>query len=292
MSSGRIRNWAGGGSLREGFSVLEVVVVIGIIAVIAGILLPVSARVRKMGKSMECVGNQRQIVTAANLFAQGNDGYYPESVATIGHERDWNWSEPTTVVGISRRSPKVRRSLSAYLRPYIEDAGVMFCPNAPKMHQYAEEAWDSGDDWKDPVVNMGLLIGTYCFYWNYTGYLGPGKVFDGPSQTTLRPGESSVLVSDFFSYDHFRAPQVFGASEKFKGAGVVEETPFSSAYWSVPVKNGDLPEPGLELHAGYSDGHVGSYSAGEGVWMRVIMRRGTGEPYPRGVGPGVFFLPP
>ena len=47
----------------------------------------------------------------------------------------------------------------------------------------------------------------------------------------------------------------------------------------------------MKLYAGYTDGHVESFTPAETVVMKAIMKRATNEPYPDGKGPGDFYLP-
>jgi hypothetical protein len=47
----------------------------------------------------------------------------------------------------------------------------------------------------------------------------------------------------------------------------------------------------VQLHAGYTDGHVGSFKPSEVVPMRVSLTSDGSKPYPEGVGPGIFYLP-
>ena len=198
------------------------------------------------------------------------------------------------LTGYRKRSPKLYRSMSAYLCRYIDDASVMFCPNAPREHKYLQQAWDAGEDWGNPSAPMikGPLTGTYCFYWNYVGFLGGRSgLFRGPRSLSGGYRRSTMLVSCYFGYDHWRSRNAYSSCEKFRSAGLTEETWFSSAYWSGLNSNTNLDTLKVKLHAGYTDGHVENYCPSEAISMAVIMNRSTAEPYSSGVGPGVFYLP-
>ena len=278
----------------KAFTLIELLVVISIVSLSMGILLPAIGKVRHQARMLIGTNNQHQIVSGVSLFATDNDGRYPESVATIGFGDHWNWQEPTMLAGDKKRSPMLYRSMSAYLRRYINDASVMFCPNAPREHKYLQQAWDAGEDWGNPDAPTikGPLAGTYCFYWNYVAFLGGRRgFFRGPSSLSDGNGRSKLLLSCYFGYDHWRNRNVYSSCEKFRTARLIEETWFSSAYWSGPNSNTRLETLKMKLHAGYTDGHVGSYSPSEVIPMEVIMNRSTAEPYPGGVGPGVFYLP-
>jgi len=274
---------------------IELLVVIAVVSALTGILLPALGKVRDQARMVIGTNNQRQIVTAVSLFAADNDEHYPESVATIGdYKLYWNWQEPMMLTGYRARSPRMHRSMSAYLRKYIKDAEIMYCPNAPQRYKYLQEAWDAGDEWDNPETDPveDPLSGTYCFYWNYTGYLEERDfLFHGPRDTAAGRRQSKLLVSDYFGYDHYRSPSCFGSCEKFAAASITEGTLLSSAYWSDRKSRAGSGKPEIKLQAGYADGHVEKYSSSDTLTMRVIWKPETGEPYPAGIGPGNFYLP-
>ncbi|MHC4239009.1 MAG: type II secretion system protein [Planctomycetota bacterium] len=280
----------------NGYTLVELLVVVSIISLLMGIMLPALGRVRRQAKALVGMSNQRQAINAVDFFAMDNDGRYPESVATIGFGSHWHWQEPTMITAYKNRSPGLHRSISAFLRSYIEDASTMFCANAPRRYKYLQAAWDAGDDWDNPETPPipDPVMGTYCFYWNYKGFLvEEGGIFKGPRGPSYGRGQSKLLVSDYFGYDHWRSREAYGSCEQFKGADITEGTHVSSAYWSVPKAGGggkaDIPE--IELRAGYTDGHVETYLSSEVTPMRVSLTADGSVPYPDGVGPGVFYLP-
>ena len=62
---------------RRGFTLVELLVVIGIIAVLISILLPVLTRVRDQANAAVCASNERQIYHALLLYAQANRDWLP-----------------------------------------------------------------------------------------------------------------------------------------------------------------------------------------------------------------------
>jgi prepilin-type N-terminal cleavage/methylation domain-containing protein len=63
--------------LSNGFTLVELLCVIAIIALLAGLLLPASSTVMLRAKNIQCLNNLRQIGSAANAAATDNNGYYP-----------------------------------------------------------------------------------------------------------------------------------------------------------------------------------------------------------------------
>lgn len=69
----------------RGFTLVELLIVIAIVAVIAAILLPVFAAVRERGRRTVCQSNLKQIALAMQQYVQDNGGTYPASPADWGY---------------------------------------------------------------------------------------------------------------------------------------------------------------------------------------------------------------
>ena len=86
---------------RPAFTLVELLIVIGIIAVLLSILLPVLGSVRSAGRSVACQSNLRSLTTGLLLYAQDNRQYLPyhfngndAAAAAVGEfEGNMNWYE-------------------------------------------------------------------------------------------------------------------------------------------------------------------------------------------------------
>ena len=62
---------------RPGFSLIELLVVIGIISILASLLMPSLVRAKQKANSISCVNNLRQLGLSATLYSGDHDGEYP-----------------------------------------------------------------------------------------------------------------------------------------------------------------------------------------------------------------------
>jgi prepilin-type processing-associated H-X9-DG protein len=62
---------------REGFTLVELLVVLGIVMVLSGLALSALAGARKSAQSAMCLSNLRQLAVAATEYAVRNEGSYP-----------------------------------------------------------------------------------------------------------------------------------------------------------------------------------------------------------------------
>lgn len=78
---------------RRGFTVVEVLVVISVISLLMAILLPCLSMSKQQGLGVVCLSNLRQMVIAADVYATGNDSFYPlTAVLDFGDlSRQYEW---------------------------------------------------------------------------------------------------------------------------------------------------------------------------------------------------------
>jgi hypothetical protein len=241
------------------------------------------------------MSNKRSVAQSVGCFAFDNHGFYPESVATLGTEPYWSWQGPTMMAGYQPRAPGLYRSMGTYLRPYLSEAENLFCPNAPKKPRYTQQMWESGDYWDNPdTANFSdPFYGTYCFYWNYTGYLGPDKIFKGPNSTGGRCGQSTLLLSCLLVYypvGNWRCENVFGSCQKFNGSLIAPASAVDSDFWITDVSGQSPDSLNIILSAAYSDGHVEVYKPQDTIPMKISQSQDGKIPLP-GYASGTFLIP-
>jgi len=279
---------------QKAFTLIELVIVVSIMSLLLAISIPALTKARRSALSLIGVRRQRDTSFAVINYALDNDGQYPDSIARPIPGSSSPWREPTIITAPGTQQ---NRSISAYLHTYIKNANTMFCPNAPRKHKQLQEIWDAGDDWNGEFGDQ--FFGTYCFYWNYVGYLEEKNYpFKGPRSSSDGRRYSKLLTSDYLGFGHWRnvltygRHDAYGCCDRFNGAGITEGTPVSADFWSrLKNNNFGLDSIKIKLHAGYTDGHIESFCPPEVMTMRVSKTPDGTVPCPTIGSPGNFYIP-
>jgi prepilin-type N-terminal cleavage/methylation domain-containing protein len=109
---------------RRAFTLIELLVVIAIISILAGMLFPTFAQSREAARKASCTSNVRQIGIALSMYAQDNDGTFPD------HERsltDSSYEMGGLVVRDWANTPIT--NWAAAIFPYVKNFQVYTCPS-------------------------------------------------------------------------------------------------------------------------------------------------------------------
>jgi prepilin-type processing-associated H-X9-DG protein/prepilin-type N-terminal cleavage/methylation domain-containing protein len=208
-----------------GFTIIELLVVVAIIAILAGMLLPALQWARESARSVNCVSNLKQLALAWQYYANANDGHCcPTYVEVAGYGAGnyaWDFLIPTA-------TPE--NWSYGLLGKYIKDGRINSCPSYR------------------PSTTWGRPYTGYAYNWRYIG--------GDPIFAKHLPGEVGE------SWRPARLPQIRNPSETvlFADAGYGNPVtphnflrPPSDTFWWAATAH--FRHQGA-ANVAYADGHV------------------------------------
>jgi prepilin-type N-terminal cleavage/methylation domain-containing protein/prepilin-type processing-associated H-X9-DG protein len=244
----------------RGFTLIELLVVVAIVAILAGMLMPVLGLVREAARSTRCASSLGQVGLGIQAYTFDNDGILPTTMVDAAHNYPWyalvstyveaSPTEPATAVTIRRTSviwgcPAFRRS-SAPSLTWKERSGFglnmypLFQASRPNLEKFVHS---------DLTWLPGLGTGA----WYTVGNLALNRVTAAASRTLV--GESS----NFYTTATLpAATNLFG----FAKAGVFEQ----GQGWVY--NDGDPERHRGKANYCFFDGHVQSVPKDRG-WMTL-----------------------
>lgn len=130
----------------QGFTLVELLVVIAVIALLAALLFPVFASARGKAREIACVSNLRQLGLAVSMYTQDNDGLYPYAVDPADYSTPQIWaSQPQFQAQI----PYIGH-IQDVLVPYVKSTELFHCPS--------DFGFDVEDFSYDPKTGLPLPI--------------------------------------------------------------------------------------------------------------------------------------
>lgn len=111
---------------RTGFTLVELLVVVAIVGVLAGLLLPALNRSRASARRVKCLSNLRQLGLAGQLYWDDNAGacFRYTSGWTNGGQLYWfGW------MGAGAEGQRAFDPTAGALYPYLRGRGVELCPS-------------------------------------------------------------------------------------------------------------------------------------------------------------------
>jgi prepilin-type N-terminal cleavage/methylation domain-containing protein len=241
------------GARAGGFTLLELLVVVAIMAILAAILLPALARARARAQGIFCLNNTRQLALAWQLYADDHDGRLPFNVGMSGSYRTpLNWVNNVMTWGASgpldSDNTNAATITGASLGPFSGSPAIYRCPSD---HFVGREQSAAGWDARLRSYSMNAMVGdagdfsTNGFNINNPGYLQFFKVTQIPQPTEIFVflDEHPDTIDDGY---FLNKSQAYANGSSYGGPG-----------YSYNVQWLDLPATyhGAATAFAYADGH-------------------------------------
>ncbi|MCW5942314.1 MAG: prepilin-type N-terminal cleavage/methylation domain-containing protein [Fimbriimonadaceae bacterium] len=120
---------------KQAFTLIELLVVIAIIAILAAILFPVFAQAKAAAKKTSDLSNLRQNALATLMYANDNDGVFPQSAYSLDH--------PLGVV-VPATNARIYAAFDAIM-PYTKNKDI-----------FMDQADPTAIPWKQVLAGLGL----------------------------------------------------------------------------------------------------------------------------------------
>jgi prepilin-type N-terminal cleavage/methylation domain-containing protein/prepilin-type processing-associated H-X9-DG protein len=142
---------------RRAFTLVELLVVIGIIALLVSILLPALNKAREDAKRVRCLSNERQLVMAWQMYASENKGKICSSNTPAYPTNPWwYWAAAGNSLDCV---------YNGKLWPYLKNYEVYKCPNDRVMytHTYSINGYLAGEN-VDRIFTTGAMKKAYATF--------------------------------------------------------------------------------------------------------------------------------
>lgn len=161
----------------QSFTLIELLIVIAIIAILAGMLLPALQKARQSAKKTECMSRQKQVMLAQIAYADDNHGIMPV-VVPYGNATETWFTLLTRAYSISHCFPTNGNG-------YLSAWKVASCPLVPQ-NETPHPTWNVfGFHKQNSVEPFTTQLGNYSYYVSSAhATILPGRM-RLPSQTLL-----------------------------------------------------------------------------------------------------------
>jgi prepilin-type N-terminal cleavage/methylation domain-containing protein len=166
---------------KRGFTLVELLVVIGIIALLISVLLPTLGRAREHAQRVKCLANMKQIGLAMLMYANDHNGYVPPRYRLnngTAYATTNTWGSDVGGGNAAAKPPVPWQGVSLLIappvggapQPYLKSIEVFFCPSDMTRAPYRKKQTFNGVTyltWGPTSAGLTGTPGNSQSYWQW-----------------------------------------------------------------------------------------------------------------------------
>ena len=193
MSNFQESDSARGNAGRNGFSLVELLTVITIIAVLSAILLPALSKAREQAQATICLNNTKQLALAWHIYAGDNGERLPYNLGLVGSafRTDLNWVNNVMTWDLSSDNTNLSTLTKASLGAFVSgNTSVYRCPS-----DRALTSLQAGAGWSARIrsYSMNAMVGDAGSF-TTNGFNVNNPAYTQFFKTTQIPQPSEIFV--------------------------------------------------------------------------------------------------
>lgn len=178
---------------QRGFTVIELIVCMGIVAVLCGILLPSLRAAREASCKLYCQSNKRQIGTAIVAYGMQSNSRMPKSVNAEGNQPQRRELMASRLKDGSMPGSAGWDGLGFLVKGgYLGDCQCLYCPSHHGDHSFGRYA----DDYASKDSASVQIYTNYHYSGHILRQMGAGLPATRETAITIDSGSDVLLLTD------------------------------------------------------------------------------------------------
>ena len=251
------------GKMSRHFTLIELLIVVAIIAILAGMLLPALNRARGTARDLSCLSNLKQLTTTYIAYAQDNKGWVlPSNISTVVNETTSAW--PGILAMEIYKIPAGKGKIGVYSEDINKRFRLFECPSE-----------------STPLGSKAKLRFLFGHYSANVFFTGANNISNRPPHRESEITEASKALVLLDSADKTTAVQ--GSTNNLTGDLIALR--HGKAVCTADTADYKYYHGGEKINASFYDGHSATirrmnfFKPGPGMYGRAILTLGYKNSY-------------